>query len=386
MSRNVFLMIRNLDMMVLMLFFFACMGSSSSPDPVDTSAYIVLWNDEPNRFVEEVGILPLEEKMIIVRSILEEPSSHHTPQLCRLFEGQEKEYCNQLLYRSHIWEFEQIKQNRKNERHPVGLRSQKSMEMKTIEANYSQKCRLDNSWCIEEEAKQNITDENILFSKGLCQSIPKEQAREECFFQIAEELIKKSPPSQTPEVMRLCAYSNSYQESCYAHVIEKMAENSSELFPDYKREISNFWATKDIKFEKQLLDYLETSFARRSPLSNEISFIHRHSALTFSFLQKENKQDLYLEEWIEMFRKNHIASVISSDIKIRDYWSPLRDRGQAHCLYLSLSYRPCSKDEEKDLELAMVAALLQQDFPVTKIRELQDDTLRKMLNKVNKPH
>lgn len=374
------------DMSKMMFLFFACAGSSPPPDPVDTSSYVVLWNDEPNRFIREATILPLEERMIVVRAILEDPNSYHTPQLCQLFDGNEKSYCDQLLLRSHIWEFEQIKQNQNNVNHPSHLQPEKTAQLEAIPPQLSKNCRPDNSWCIEEEAKQSIRSKKVSEAKGLCQSIQEEQAKEECFFQLAEEVIKNSSPSQTSNAMMLCAYSNSYQENCYAHIIERMADSYSELFPQYKEEISKFWNSKDKEFERQLLDYLETNFSRKDPSSKEISFIHRNSAKAYSFVQNQDKQDRTLKEWKEIFQQQKQFSAISKQSEIQGYWSPQRDRGHPYCLYLSLSYRPCSNQEERDLELALVAALLQQKFPIEKIREGQDDTIKKMLNKVKKNH
>lgn len=366
-----------------MLLFFACAGSSP-PDPVDTSSYVALWNDEPNRFVREVKLLPLEERMIIVRAVLEDPAAHHSPQLCQFFDSKEKDYCEQLLLRSHIWEYDQIRQNLDSINHPVRLLPEQKVVAEPIQLSPSKSCRQDNAWCIEEEAKQNIRAEKFLAAKSLCQSIQHSQSKEECFFQIAEEVTKKLSPSKTPEAMVLCVYSETYQENCFAHLIEVMSDSYSELFPQYKNEIAQFWRPKDAQFAKQLDDYLETSFSKHNPSSKEISFVHRNSAMTYSFLLTQPKQDRTLQEWKEIFQNQQEFSAISEQPEIKNYWSPLRDKETLHCRYLSLAHRPCTTKETEDWELAMVAALVQQDFPLDKIRGAQSDTIQKLLNKVRK--
>ena len=372
-----------LSTMILFLLF-ACTEEAQRPESVDTSSYISLWQEEPNRFVREVRALSVEEKMIIVRAILEDSSSHHSPQLCQLFEHKEKGYCEQLLLRSHIWEYDQIQNNRDKPNHPVRLVPEKPSIREKIETEISSACRPDNPWCIEEEAKQSIRGKHFSIAKGLCQSIQQPQPREECFFQLAEETIRQLSPENTSEAMRLCAYSDTYQENCYAHVIEHMADAYSELFPQYKREVLLFWDSRDDKFGRRLVDYLETSFSRKHPSSKEISFIHRNSSETYSFVQGQSKADRTLDEWRAIFQLQKKFQSITRQAEIYNYWSPLRDRGHPYCMYLSLSHRPCSSEKERDWELAMVAALAQQGFPLEKIRANQDDVIRKMLNKVRK--
>ena len=94
-----------------------------------------------------------------------------------------------------------------------------------------------------------------------------------------------------------------------------------------------------------------------------------------------------MTHWIELF-EDTLPTLNTRELKqgeeINNYWIQQGKAQHPSKLYLSLETRPFSENESQDLQLAMVAGLIQRHFPVDTIKaESHNTTIQWMLNRAS---
>ena len=90
----------------------ACSSGSDAPsassETVERTAeldtLVQKWKRSQNQFTLEMNTLSDMEKLYVVRQILSNPKAEHSPKLCTTLNKQHRDYCMQMLGRSHIWD------------------------------------------------------------------------------------------------------------------------------------------------------------------------------------------------------------------------------------------------------------------------------------------
>jgi hypothetical protein len=243
-------------------------------------------------------------------------------------------------------------------------------------------------WCITQQASLAIQENAIAQAQGYCAGIidttdPNNTAREECYFSIAEMLA--SQPAEHPLQLALhtCALTHIYQEHCYSHITEIIAQNTEidqRSIQDLLHQIQQYYSHDPI-FANKMRQYYSTLLTLRQPNTAFVEAQDRNSSMTLVFIQKQISADKTLEEWKGLYKtfveehENQFSSPMASGKNIRNMWDDVRRVNLPYRYYLSQSLRPYSKDIEEDWALALVAALQQQKFPTEKIKQSSNNAI-----------
>jgi len=335
-------------------------------DNPDLDALVRRWKRSPNDFTARMKTLSDLERLYVVRQVLANPKAEHSPRLCQTLSKHHHAYCMEMLGRSHIWDIP-IKDN--------GIReSEGSID--------NSKCTSSDVWCLTGEAIQRAKHGHSGIARDICASIPDTQAREECFFQIAEQVAKQDQPKSLETAFQLCAETTAYRSHCHAHIIE-FAASTFQSPPEQLNVIKQYGAAK-ADFLRQ---YYLTMKARHSPQNTHLPHWDKHSVQTLLFLQRQTKVDQTLTEWIEQFQDvipTLNLDALDLDEEMSSHWIQRGRTQHPSTLYLSLETRPYSENVELDLKMAMIAALIQLQFPVTAVtNEASHPTLQWMLNRAS---
>lgn len=336
---------------LLFLIVFGCSEpepTSQSPQPaVEIEPWIELWQSEPHAFVRKSGTLSETEKMLVVRTIIRTPDLPRMPLLCSILSNKDQQYCNDMLSRAHLWEITIPKE-------PEGEKP-----------THAKICPQNDEWCLIRTANSLISNGGVKPSVKLCERIATNVGKEECFFQIAEN-SSQIPSNPISASFELCQSAPHYIEHCQAHVIEGIA--SSTRSTGTALNAIQAWSKSNESLINSPVDYFYTLRSMQFPNDTTLPVVHRASVQTFSFLMEQKKVSRSLDEWIVHFvgRKNSTRPFNTVDLSmpIINYWV---DSQTTNNYYLSLETRPTSSNLETDLRLAMLAALLQLQFPMHKI-------------------
>ena len=328
----------------------SCLDSAPKPTtPVfDVTDWVQLWETEPHSFVRNSSALSNAEKLLLVRSIIRNPNLTRMPLLCSILSKKDQHYCNEMLNRSHLWE--------------VSIPS-KDIE---VQLNINERiCPTNDEWCLIRTSTTLITNGETGPSIELCERIPTQIGLEECFFQIAE--VSSSIDSITiGDSFSLCQRTPNFQEHCQAHVLEGIAK-SLQPTTIIREELSH-WVKSNTPIIQEPMEYWSSLRAMHNPNDQSIPMTHLHSAQTIAYLAEEQQSPRSLDEWVRMFNLRRETSKSFQPIKLSmpiiNYWV---DSQTTNLYYLSLETRPSSAQIETDIRLAMLAALIQLQFPVQQI-------------------
>ena len=78
-------------------------------------------------------------------------------------------------------------------------------------------------WCLTSTAIRETKHDGIERAADICGGLPDTQAREECFFQSAEQITKQDRVGALEQAFTFCNKATAYQEHCHAHIIEYAA-------------------------------------------------------------------------------------------------------------------------------------------------------------------
>lgn len=309
------------------------------------------WKRSQNQFTLEMAELSEMERLYVVRQILGSPKADHSPRLCQTLNKQHKDYCIQMLSRSHIWD--------------IPVATDTIVRTKPIEIS---DCATNDVWCLTSTAIQDTRHGRIEQAKKICASLPDVQAMEECFFQSAEQIAKQDRSGSLEDAFTFCRRTTAYREHCHAHIIEYAATTFQPPL-ELLTTIEDNLPTQQSSFLK---DYYLTMKSRHSPFNRFIPHWDKHSVQTLIFLSTQTKSDRSLQDWIELFATALPTLNIyelKQDEEINNYWVQQGRAQHPSKLYLSLETRPFSDEESLDLEFAMVAGLIQRQFPVDTIKQ-----------------
>ena len=352
----------------------ACSGASDSPPPssefVDPKSTLdelaQKWKRSQNQFTLEMTKRSDMERLYVVRKILGNPNAEHSPRLCQTLNKQHRDYCMQMLSRSHIWDI------------PIATQS----SVRTTQTNVDG-CDDNDVWCLTTTAIQGVKHGRIKQSAEICASLPDTQALEECFFQSAEQIAKQDRFGSLEDAFTFCRHTTAYREHCHAHIIE-YAATTFQPPPEQLSIIERYVATNRVSF---LQNYYLTMKARLSPFNRFTPYWDKHSVQTLIFLSSQSKSDRSLSHWIELFQKTRSllhTHELKQDEEMNNYWVQQGRAQHPSKLYLSLETRPFSEDESEDLQFAMVAGLIQRQFPIDTIKnESNHPTIQWMINRAS---
>ena len=360
-------------LLVTWISFFACSNNSDAPsassETVDQNTglerLVQKWQRSHNQFAMEMDALSDMERLYVVRKILSDPKAEHSPRLCQTLNKQHQDYCIQMLGRSHIWDI------------PISEEVVETTAQVKIE-----QCSENDVWCLTSTALQETKHGRIERAADICDRLPDTQAREECFFQSAEQISKQDRESALEQAFTFCNKINAYQEHCHAHIIEFAAST-------FQPPANLLQIIKDNAGKKtaHLQSYYLTMKARHSPNNRFLPHWDRHSVQTLIFLQTQPKEAHTLTDWIDGFVNSRSTMVMDSlklNEEINNYWIQQGQTQHPSKLYLSLETRPFSEDEYQDLQFAMVAALVQLRFPLEAIVSTSNHpTIQWMLNRAS---
>lgn len=358
---------------MLVTFLLSCLSTSNTEytkdeiQVLDIRQQIELWSTSPSSFTESMGDFTTLERLFIVRQILANPNVGHNPALCRTLDKSHQSYCLEMLGRSHIWDI------------PIEESSMPKPEGNTRRVSG---CASTDVWCLTTKAIQHARYGTMEEASIICRSLYDKQAREECFFQTAEEIAKQDIPMSLEKAFQMCAETSAYRTHCHAHIIEFTASTSQ--LSTLQLDIIAEYEDSNALFLRQ---YYHTMKARHSPDNAHLPHWDRHSVQTLLFLQGQSKMDRPLSEWIALFHQAHPRmemTPLKLEGEMSSYWIQRESSQHPSTLYLSNETRPFSEDEVLDLEMAMVAALVQLQFPVTiATNEVSNPTLKWMLNRAS---
>lgn len=352
----------------------ACSSAPDSPSPssevMDQNAALDTlakkWKRSQNQFTLEMKALSDMERLYVVRQILSNPKAEHSPKLCQTLKKQHRDYCMQMLGRSHIWD----------------VPAPKGVVKIATEVNVEQ-CTKNDVWCLTSKAILEVKHGRIIEAKKLCGSLSDNQAREECFFQSAEQIAKQDRFGSLEDAFTFCEHTTAYREHCDAHIIEFAATTFQPPLEQLSI-IEGYVAKDQVSF---LQDYYLTMKARQSPFNHFTPYWDKHSVQTLIFLSTQSKSDHSLSHWIAAFQKTRSllhTHELKQDEEMNNYWVQHGRAQHPSKLYLSLETRPFSEDESEDLQFAMVAGLIQRQFPVGTIKkESKHPTIQWMINRAS---
>lgn len=325
------------------------------------------WPQHKSIFFKNMSTLTEIERLQIVRRILHDPQSPNTPDLCRNLQTEHnRAYCASLLNRSHLWE--------------VAVVEAPSEAVYQIEG-----CPNHDAWCITNVAIKHSFKMNAIEASRTCSSIQEARSREECLFQVAEQLIETDNPTYFTDAFDLCSQAPSFRNHCQSHLIEQLAKsnNSNSTLVQLLTEIHQ----QSALFPTEPVDYFYSQRALYFPNDVTLPLKHLNSVQTYQFLREQPKSTQSLQDWIDQFReyKQNFSQFapIKVDGHIQNYWIGIQ---APKTYYLSIEKRPTSEDHTLDLQLAMIAGLVEFRFPLDMIRqEYATGPIHQMLSKVNKP-
>jgi len=330
-------------------------------------AIVAYWPNQKGDFQSNMQALSETERLQVVRNILHDATSPNTPDLCRsLISKQNQTYCKTLLNRAHLWE--------------VPVIETPSRQKQMIEA-----CPNHDAWCLTQVAIQQSEQGTVANLKPLCNSIDNTRSREECFFQVAETVVGLDDINHFNLAFTLCAEATHFTQHCQAHLIETLATSSHT-----NAEIIAILQTRSARspiYPADAVNYFYSQRARHFPNDQSLPLNHLHSVQTYQFLREQTKTNRTLTEWTELFTQ-HKATIkrfapVHVDGHIQNYWV---GNNLPSTYYLSIEKRPTSADPVEDLQMALLAGLVQMRFPLDAIRsEHQKGPLAQMLAKVNPP-
>jgi hypothetical protein len=201
-------------LLVTWISFFACSNNSDAPSAssetvdqnTDLERLVQKWQRSHNQFAMEMDALSDMERLYVVRKILSDPKAEHSPRLCQTLNKQHQDYCIQMLGRSHIWDI------------PISEEVVETTAQVKIE-----QCSENDVWCLTSTALQETKHGRIERAADICDRLPDTQAREECFFQSAEQISKQDQLGALGSAFTFCNKVTAYREHCYAHIIEYAA-------------------------------------------------------------------------------------------------------------------------------------------------------------------
>ena len=335
-------------------------------DKPDLDALVRRWKRSQNDFTARMKSLSDMERLYVVRQVLANPKAEHSPRLCQTLSKQHHAYCIEMLGRSHIWD--------------IPIEDNGNLESESNLDNTS--CASNDVWCLTNDAVQNAKHGHPDTARKLCASLPDTQAREECFFQTAEQVAKQDQHKSLETAFQLCAETTAYRSHCHAHIIE-FAATTFQSPTEQLNVIKQYGASKS----EFLQQYYLTMKARHSPQNPHLPHWDKHSVQTLLFLQRQTKVDRSLTEWIARFHDAIPTLKLDSlnlDGEMSSHWIQHGRAQHLSTLYLSLESRPYSENEALDLKMAMIAALIQLQFPVTAVtNEVSHPTFQWMLNRAS---
>ena len=305
------------------------------------------------------------ERLQIVRRILHDAQSPNTPGLCRsLKQKNNQTYCATLLNRAHLWEVVLV-----------------DSTLKTL--SKIEDCPQNDAWCITKVALKQSSNLESINASRTCTAIQNARSREECLFQVAEQLIENDNYTYFSDAFHICTQAPNFKEHCQAHLIEHLAQ-SKHKNPTIIQSLQLIEQSMEI-FPHSPLEYFYSLRAMYFPNDTTLPFQHLHSVQTYQFLRDQPKEDHNLKYWIRVFKSyNQPFSQSKIDGHIRNYWVVMK---HPKTYYMSIEQRPTSSDKGLDLELAMITGLAQHKFPLKVIRqEYSTGPIHQMLSKVNTPH
>ena len=324
------------------------------------------WKRSQNQFTLKMQNLSDIERLYVVRQILSDPKAEHSPKLCQTLNKQHHDYCLQMLGRSHIWD--------------IPLTAQSIVRTTRSQVD---DCADNDVWCLTTTAIREAKHGRIEPAAKMCNSLPDVQALEECFFQTAEQIAKQDQADSLEIAFTFCENTTAYLEHCHAHIIENAARTFQSP-PDLLAIIESKVSKQQSTF---LQEYYLTMKARQSPFNRFIPYWDKHSVQTLIFLSTQSKVDNSLSHWIALFQEAQFTistQTLRQDEEMNNYWVQQGRAQHPSKLYLSLETRPYSENESRDLQFAMVAALLQRRFPVDTIKQQTDHpTIQWMLNRAS---
>ena len=163
--------------MFLFCFALACTNDPPPPTAEDLSD---LWKTNRSTALQVISSKSDQEKILIVRSLIEDPSVPKDPNLCSVLPSGDRDHCRKLLHRSHIWEYDIIRQNQKQHTSPKSYRGPSSSEIAptttvnitTIAPISATQCSQqdDQHWCIQRTAAEQAAAKSPT-AGGVCQSL-----------------------------------------------------------------------------------------------------------------------------------------------------------------------------------------------------------------------
>ena len=385
----------------MLLLLLGCTTVSVTPDSsMEVDAVLQRWKQDQTGVLAELRLKSEEEKILIIRQIIEDPDLINSPKLCHVLRDSDQRHCQNLMQRSHIWEYDIIRYNQQKETSFSNRKGPSSSQLipsvrpilDDILPLEEPLCshQQDLGWCYQKEAlKSSIED--IEKAARLCTSIEKLRHREECFFQISEHILQEQRTKSIAKAIELCQHSQTYASHCYAHNIEILASFNTSKRPSWKQikqfseHIGLIELEGDPLFTQQLQEYYWTLIIKRLydyGYSNVIpddvpTNIQRHirSAKTFVYIANLSKADKPLGVWRKEIKETDKIRKMPKDRPVRDLWlhngNPIEEAFQA-TFYLTLARRPYVLDEDNDWDIAIVMALLQHQFPTTQIDSEQE--------------
>lgn len=313
------------------------------------------------------------ERLQVVRRILQDTQSPNTPDLCRsLQQKYHQTYCASLLNRAHLWEVAMVKNT-------TGQNSPKET-LFTIED-----CPQSDPWCITKVALDQISKFEITEASLTCTAISNIRSKEECFFQVAEHIVNKDNSTYFAKAFDICRQAPSFQNHCQSHLIEQLARSNSSN-SSLVQLLTEIHQQSEL-FPTDPVDYFYSQRALYFPNDDKLPLKHLNSVQTYQFLRGQPKSTRSLKDWMDQFvqykeRFTNFAPV-TVDGHIQNYWIGIQAQ---KTYYLSIEKRPTSEDNILDMELAMVAGLVEFRFPLDIIREeYSTGPIYQMISKVNKP-
>jgi hypothetical protein len=379
-----------------MIFLFILSCGNPDPNIVDSSEVIELWNRNQNAAVSKLKQYPNEQRIAIVQKIISSPKLNKNPKLCSALEEETRNYCETLLDRSHIWEYEIIKRNQENKNTAISASASfypsRMFNIPAPKRLETTGCKQHpaTSWCYQTLAAKKAKKGKLDDAASLCQSISTQKSKEECFFYASEQALRHHGAKVLTKASHFCQLSNIYTSHCYAHSIEILSlidENLKKTpwtkIQQISTQITQTWKEIDPTFAIQLTDYYWAlisqqiyinQYATKEIPSEAPKQVIRHlrAAKAFHHLASRKKIDQSLEAWRD--------EIINADIIIQGKSSPIRElwprvnnnnieNSFLSTYYLSNQKRPYMEDTTEDWNVAILFALIQHQFPLHTIKE-----------------
>ncbi|MEL6345204.1 MAG: hypothetical protein AAFV53_19010 [Myxococcota bacterium] len=207
----------------MILWLLACFGTAE--DPLSDEALLALYIQQPEAAVERLMAVedPIVRMGVLEALLLSHPEI--APELCPLLpEGPEAIRCSRIVRRPHLWT---PRQPARPKQRPAPGPARTRVLPEVLDAPYASvvpqpppSCDSgpDPIGCRMHKAKEAAQRRDTALAAGICQSAQPERWRQECFFEAAEQRLRRDNPGGYSDAVDLCASSGSFASDCLLHL------------------------------------------------------------------------------------------------------------------------------------------------------------------------